>query len=58
MVAVAFPRGTRALVGAFAVMVCVGAAVPAVLGNAEASRDRDKRAARLLRLDPARSSWW
>ena len=53
MVAVAFPRGTRALVGALAVMVCGGAAVPAVLGNAAASRDRDKLAARLLRLDPA-----
>jgi RTX calcium-binding nonapeptide repeat (4 copies) len=53
MLAVAFPRGTRALVGALAVMACLGAAVPAVLGNAVASPDRDARAARLLALDPA-----
>jgi RTX calcium-binding nonapeptide repeat (4 copies) len=52
MLAVAFPLGTRALVGALALMVCVGAAVPAVLGNAGARPDRDKLAARLLRLDP------
>jgi hypothetical protein len=53
MVAVAFPRRTRTLIGALAVMVCVGAAVPAVPGNAGASSDRDRLAARLLRLDPA-----
>jgi RTX calcium-binding nonapeptide repeat (4 copies) len=53
MLAVAFPRGTRALVGALAVMACLGAGVPAVLGNAVASPDRDALAARLLRLDPA-----
>jgi hypothetical protein len=53
MLAVAFPRGTRALVGALAVIVFVGAAVPAVLGNAGASPGRDNLAARLLRLDPA-----
>jgi RTX calcium-binding nonapeptide repeat (4 copies) len=52
MLAIAFPRGTRALVGALAVMVCVGAAVPAVLRNAGASPDRDRLAARMLRLDP------
>jgi RTX calcium-binding nonapeptide repeat (4 copies) len=53
MLAVAFPRGTRGFVGALAVMVCVGAAVPALLRNAGASPDRDRLAARMLRLDPA-----
>jgi hypothetical protein len=53
MLAVAFRCGTRMLVGALAVMVCAGAAVPGVLGNAAASGDKDERAARLLRLDPA-----
>jgi hypothetical protein len=52
MIAVAFPRRTRVLVGASAVAIGVGAAVPAVLGNAGAKSDRDGLAARLLRLDP------
>jgi hypothetical protein len=53
MLAVAFPRGTRALVGALSVIVSAGAAVPAMLGNAGASPGGDNLAARLLRLDPA-----
>ena len=52
MLAVAFPRRTQALVGALAVVISVGAAVPAVVGNAEASADSDLLAARLMRLDP------
>jgi Ca2+-binding RTX toxin-like protein len=52
MIAVEFPRRTRVLVGASAVAIGVGAAVPAVLGNAGAKSDRDGLAARLLRLDP------
>ena len=53
MLAVAFRRGKRALVGTSAVVICLGAAVPALLGNAGAALDRDKLAARLMRLDPA-----
>jgi hypothetical protein len=52
MLAVAFPRRTQALVGALAVVISVVAAVPAVVGNAEASADSDLLAARLMRLDP------
>jgi RTX calcium-binding nonapeptide repeat (4 copies) len=48
---VAFPRGKRALVGTLAV-VCLWAAVPALLGTAGAAPDRDELAARLMRLDP------
>src|SRR5215218_6077641 len=54
MLAVAFPRGTRAPVGVLAVVICVEAViVPAVPGGAGASPGRDQLAARLLRLDPA-----
>ncbi len=52
MLAVAFRRGKRALVGTSAVVICLGAAVPALLGNAGAALDRDELAARLMRLDP------
>jgi RTX calcium-binding nonapeptide repeat (4 copies) len=52
MTAVGFSRRTRVLIGASALAIGVGAAVPAVLGNAGAKSDRDGLAARLLRLDP------
>jgi RTX calcium-binding nonapeptide repeat (4 copies) len=53
MLAAAFPRRIRALVGALAAVICAGAATTAVLGSAGASPGRDKLAARLMRLDPA-----
>jgi hypothetical protein len=52
MLAVAFPRGNRALIGALAGLICVGAAAPVVLGRAAPATGRDKLAARLIRLDP------
>jgi hypothetical protein len=56
MTAVGFSRRTRVLIGASALAIGVGAAVPAVLGNAGAKSDRDGLAARLLRLDPG-AAW-
>jgi Ca2+-binding RTX toxin-like protein len=52
MLAVAFPRRALVLVGASAVVIGAGAAVPLVLGNAGASPGTDRLAARLIRLDP------
>jgi hypothetical protein len=52
MLAVAFPRGTRALVGTFAGVIGAGEALPTLLGDAGASPGKDKLAARLIRLDP------
>jgi hypothetical protein len=52
MLAVAFPRGTRALVGTFAGAIGAGEALPTLLGDAGASPGKDKLAARLIRLDP------
>jgi hypothetical protein len=53
MLAVAFPRGTRALGGALAVTVLVGAAVP-LLGNAGASPARESSRLDCCGLIPAR----
>jgi RTX calcium-binding nonapeptide repeat (4 copies) len=53
MLAVAFPNGTRALVGVLAAAIAAGAAIPVLLGDAGASAASDRLAARLTRLDPA-----
>src|SRR5215212_9992205 len=52
MLAVAFSRRTRAVIGVLAVAVWVGAVVPVVVGKGWASSGRDGVAARLIRLDP------
>jgi Ca2+-binding RTX toxin-like protein len=52
MLAVAFPRRTRAVIGVLAVVIGVGAVVPVVVGKGWASSGRDGLVARLIRLDP------
>jgi Ca2+-binding RTX toxin-like protein len=52
MLAVAFPRRTRAVIGVLAVVIGVGAVVPVVVGKGWASSGRDGLATRLIRLDP------
>jgi hypothetical protein len=49
MLAVAFPHGTRLLVGVLATLVCAGAAAPAVLAQ---KPSKSKLAALLLKRDP------
>jgi hypothetical protein len=52
MLAVAFPRRTRAVIGALAVLIGVAGAFPGVVGKGRASSGGDGLAARLIRLDP------
>ncbi len=52
MLAVVFPRRTRAFAGAFAALVCVAAVLPQLLESAQAGTRIDRLADRLIRLDP------
>ena len=52
MLAVVFPRPTRALAGAFTALVCVAVVVPQLLESAQAGTHIDRLADRLIRLDP------
>jgi hypothetical protein len=46
------PNGARALLATFAVVICGWLVAPAALGRTGASSDRDRLAARVMRLDP------
>lgn len=52
MFGLAFQRGPRAVLGAAAAVIGLGALVPAAMGDVKSSSGRAKLAARLMRLDP------